>query len=425
MDPLDEIIKVFENNHVDAPWSHVFVLSLDAIAIFAIVWCVRQVIDARRAARQAKRLEQSTLPIFEGARFVAGTVELAQGATTAIRVTIDQEGTETEYKKKGSHTWTEINRQVEAVPFYVRTASGERVRVEPPVDVMLVDNLDQMEWHAPTRRRRRAELTPEEGAVIEGRLERGTDPELHGPASTYRTIASTGWIMKPTKRKGMYVSAESLSRRYDLRARAFIRATIAMVAATMIAACIIGAYRVRLWRGENVVANYLGRANFLDSRKNGNGLPHYGVTVTYVDDSNKKFDELVEIDYGDWSDLPDKRGQIWLRYVPSSPWATTIGKGASVNGLHLLLSAGILAAGIYFIRQTARHRRWYEGQLIEKAEGHLPPPTKAMFVDAGPKPPIVPIPDRISIDFGPELEALAEDEISADFPNNTKTRILS
>ncbi|MBK9265682.1 MAG: hypothetical protein IPM54_38570 [Polyangiaceae bacterium] len=403
---MDEILTVFENNHVDPPWSHALVLSLDAIAILAVVWCIRQVREARRAARQAKRLEQSSLPLHEGSRFVAGHVELAEGAKTAIRVTITQEGAEHEVKNGHRHTWTEVHREVEAVPFYVRAANGERVRVEPPVDVMLVDKLDQMEWTSAASRRRRAELTPGERAIIEGRLERGPDPETKGAGGSYRAAVSMGWIMKPTKRKGMYVSAESLSLRHELRAKAFVWTTIFVSLLGIVATSSVVPYRARLIRGKTVVADYIGKGTYETRDSKGRTRIHRTAIVNYSDDEQHNQIRRFEVDSDDYDALPLGRGKIWLRQVGAHPWATALGKNSSVASWQIALAATALGLGIYWIIRTHRHRRWYEGPLIEDGDGTLPPPPNARFAEdtlpAQPQArrPVVPKEEFIIPDFG-------------------------
>lgn len=401
---MDEIINVFENNHVVPPWSHVFVLSLDAIAVLAVAWCVHKMVESRRAAALAKRIEETNTDLYEGARFVAGTVELEEGSPTAIRVTITQEGKEHAHRKEHTHTWTEIERQVDALPFYVRTTKGERIRVEPPLDVMLVDNLDQMEWTMSTWRRRRAELTAGERAVIEGRLERGMDPEKHGPAATYRTTTSTGWIMKPTTRRGMFVSTESLSRRHELRARAFAWATAFTIVLNITAMSVVIPYRARLLFGKTIVANYLRKEVFETRSSKGNRQKDYLAHVQF-DNGTGLFSERMSVDLDDFQSLPTTPGRIWLRFVPAYPWATALGKTVSVASWQILMAATILGLSLYRLVRTHRYRRWYEGQLVESAPGTLPIPTNARFLPNLLDPrlegsrPAAPVAEPISTDF--------------------------
>ncbi len=410
--PLDEILKVFENNHIDPPWSHLLVLGLDVVIIGTIAWCVFQILEARRMAQQAKRTENASLPLYEGARFVSGSVELAEGSNMAIRVTITQEGSEFGNKDNPRHRWSEIDREIDAQPFYLQHASGARIRVEPPSDVMLVDKLDQMEWLDAKQRRKRAELTGGESAFIEGVLERGQDPEEHSASAGYRSAAASGWIMKPSRRRGMSVSTENLSRRHELRVRAFVKTTVILAALAIVAGCCTLPYRARLWRGSNVVAHYQGKQVFQTRQSKGGVKTHYVVNVKIsgaLGDTHQQFD----VDERDYRRLPQEHGQIWLRHVPAHPWTTVLGKGSSVSRVQPLLAAIIVALGIFQAVRTHRYRRWYEGHLLETGNGMLPPPTNARFAER-------PIPDNPPL---PTLSRAREviDPIEPDFKAEGKS----
>ncbi len=411
---MDEILTVFENNHIDPPWSHVLVVSLDLLMIGAVIWCIREFVAAQRAARQAMRTEKSTLPLHEGARFVAGDVEFAEGAKTAIRVTITQEGTQHEYKNAYTHKWSEVDREIDAQPFYLRLPNGERVRVEPPNDVMLVDKLDQMEWFDVHRRRRRAELVGEERAVVEGILKRGDDPEMRGGQS-YRKGASLGWVMLPTQKRGMRVSTESLARRHQLRASAF-KATAGLVFLIGLGAmCCVVPYRARLWFGQNVVAIYLGKDTYYSSSGRRGLTPHYAVRVHSQDERGLFDTNRLDIDLVDYALLPVSPGKIWYRRVELLPSASTLGKNSSVAIWQMVAAAMLGGLAIYRIVTTHRYRRWYEGPVIEGGSGVLPVPPNIRFpaeeivrVQPEPRKLVGPAVDRISADFTDEVPKQGE-----------------
>lgn len=376
---MEEILKVYENNHVDPPWSHVLVLSLDMLMIGALIWCIREVLRAKKLAAQAQRIEQSPLPLFEGARFVAGHVELAQGEKTAVRVTIEQQGEEKKQKDSYSHLWTEVEREIEAVPFYVRTANGERVRVEPPNDVMLVDKLDQMEWQKQDRRKRRAELVEGEPAIIEGKLERGKDPELKS-AVAYREVGAQGWVMKPTKRRGMSISSEGLARRHELRAKAFVRTMIVTLAVGLLAMSVTIPYRLRVIAGENVEATYVSRGTYWGTGKSRNKR-FFMAHVKYIDGDGREQSKAIDIDKADYDALPANSGRMWMRVVSAQPRASTLGKDSSVASLQLIFQMLIVGFGLLHINATKSYRRWYEGHLVDKGAGQLPFPPNSRFRD--------------------------------------------
>jgi len=271
-----------------------------------------------------------------------------------------------------------------------------------------------MEWTAPTHRRRRAEVTAGERAVIEGRLERGPDSELHGSASTYRSIASFGWIMKSTKRRGMHVSTENLSRRHELRERAFIWTTVWAAVFGLVATAFVLPYHLRLLRGKNVAAQYINKQMYQTRQGKGGVATHYGVNVQYVDDGGQSQRDRFEIDVADYNALPYRSSHVWLRVVSAHPLATTLGKSSSVASWQMALATTVLGFGIYRIVRTHRHRRWYEGHLVEHGSGVLPPPPNTRFADDAiqtyvpAKPRVAPDVEPISTDFQEKTEGRDE-----------------
>jgi len=378
---LQNIVKVFEDNHIDPPWAHVLVFALDVVLFLAIAFCIREIRRARRAAVEADVVIKPDAPLFEGARFVGGTIEYAQGEDVAVRVTITQEGTEQSDKNNHkSHTWTEQEREILARPFYLRHATGARVRVEPPDDVMLIDTLDQKEWMSQTRRKQRAELLPGEWSVVEGRLHKAPDPEGSGQAAGYRQAATAGWVMKPSPQKGMHVSTESLSRRHELRGRAFVWTTVWVVLLGLLMNAPLFTYRARVFLGENVVATYLGKRAYTTTSK-GKQHNHYSVNTQYEREPGvMEYGGIIDVDHEDFVELPGQPGEIWIRRVPSVPIATALGQGSSVSSVFLFAAA--VAAGLTWFRvfRTHTYRRWYEGRLVENGRGPLPPQSNERFL---------------------------------------------
>jgi hypothetical protein len=315
---------------------------------------------------------------FDGARFVAGTVELAAAEAVAIRVTVTQEGSEQKTKNGHSHKWQEIHRRTVARPFYLLHSTGERIRVEPTEDVLFVDTLDQREWIEPLRRSLRAELLPGEHAVVEGVLRKAPDPEAEGVSVGYREAASRGWVMKPG-RSGMHVSVEDLSRRHALRAKAF-RSTLVWVILLGIAAQVpLWTHRQRYFLGANMVAEYTEKTSYVTRNSKGQITTHYVVKLFYDDEKSFRHYETLEIDSDDYEDLPAK-GRIWVRHVPGHPEATALGAGSSVGAVPWFLAAGLLGIGGYRVIAAHRYRRWYEGPVVHKGNGRLPPYTGERFL---------------------------------------------
>jgi hypothetical protein len=406
---VEEILKVYESNHLDPPWSHVLVLSLDLVALVCLAWCIRELLSARQAANQAREVEESALALSEGARFIAGHVELAKDADIAVRITLTQEGRQTKHRYGFRHTWTETNRETEVQPFYLRTESGERVRVEPPRDVVLVDKLDQMDWNRSDFRRRRAEVTPGEWAIVEGRLTKGIDPENPTSSSSYRTTGPTDWTMTSVQRGGMHISTESLSTRYHLRARAFLRTTLGLVALGLISFCFTIPYRTRAYLGHNVIGIYERKQYVPGSKRRGQPtLSKYLVTVS-ASENSQPFVAQYQVRRDDYERLPKEKGRIWIRYVPGKPSVTTLGSGASFEGYLGLISAFFLSVGVEYLMRTRRYRRWYEGKYVETALGTLPIPPNTKFdsdnVVEGPPLPRKPAEPREPIEVDVDVES--------------------
>ncbi len=382
---MQNIIKVFENNHIDPPWAHVFVFALDVTMILAIAFCIREIRRARRAAAEADTVIKPGAPLFEGARFVAGTVELAQGETDAVRVTVTQDGSEHSSKNGTTHTWTEVERETRARPFYLRHGSGARIRVEPPEDVLLVDKLDQKEWHDAFRRRLRAELLPGEWAVVEGRLHKAPDPEGTETVG-YRQANAMGWTMKPSPRKGMHVSTEDLSRRHSLRARAFERTCRWVVLLALLMNVPLSTYRARVFFGENTVLTYFGKTTYETYDSKRRSTLHYAVQVGNEPEPDATHYKAItiEIDEDDHNTLVYDKALIWMRVVPGVPMAMALGQGSSVKTLLWAIAGAIVGLALYRTRKTHMYRRWYESRVLEKGTGKLAAPTNERFLSDDP-----------------------------------------
>jgi hypothetical protein len=177
------------------------VLILVGIAL-AWAWGGRR--RSLRRARQAGEALAGSSPLAVGATFVAGTVELAIDGPGAVRVEVDQSAREITGRdgRPLSHIWNETARRVVAHPFYLRHTSGERVRVEPGVQPLLIDTLDRTWYWQHDRRTLAAELTAGERAVVEGVVQRDADPEVRGGGAGYRDAARAGWVVRAPRADG-------------------------------------------------------------------------------------------------------------------------------------------------------------------------------------------------------------------------------
>lgn len=130
-----------------------------ALGLVAIGLALRLWLAARAACASAVRAEAAgtVLGPRPGLTTLVGTVESDEAAPVAV-LRITETGTEWQGESGWNHSWTEAERSLEARPFVLRPATGERVRVEPGRDVSLVDDLSHVERLGPRRRAREARI---------------------------------------------------------------------------------------------------------------------------------------------------------------------------------------------------------------------------------------------------------------------------
>jgi hypothetical protein len=201
------------------------VLALGLVATALVVHA-----HQKKRGRQAERAftcENSALEAGQAA--VRGTVEFAAGSDSAFRVEIEQEGSESRVENGWACSWTERSREVSARAFYLRLPSGERVRVEPGRDTLLMDDLTATRQTGPTSRLRIAELEQGEQVVASGHLERDLDPESR--EGGYRR-QGVGWVMRAPATGRLVLSSKPLHPPFYRRARiALVEALCVFVAA--------------------------------------------------------------------------------------------------------------------------------------------------------------------------------------------------
>jgi hypothetical protein len=356
---LPELIEVGSPGQL-GPTSTIALLLLFLAALGAVfVGAVRQAVRAARLARQAAEQGARGAPPAEGPAVIFGAVQMARDEAVAMRVEIDQEGSEAESSGSYSFAWKEVDRRIEMRPFYVVLASGERVRVEPDKDAFLVDAMDGMILVHETARTRYAELSPGEEIYAVGELRRAHDPELS--PTGYRS-GKDGWVLRAPPGGDLLLSSEALDQRFRRRARA-ARVTAATAAALALAvASLCAPYFARAAGGEVVEATVVDRE-------------------LHTGEDSKSYSLIVEASGGRISLSADERAydraaslpmRVPVRFVKAWPWASTLGRE---NGLHIGGVLGGVAAVILMLILRAHFRAkssaWYEGKLVDKGSGKL------------------------------------------------------
>ena len=367
---------VYTDDHVDPPVSHVCVGAMVVVHLALLLTALLHRWRALAEAREAEEAFDPSAPLIEGARYVAGRVELAEGAEVAVRVEIDQLGTESKSKNGWSHRWDEMDRRIHAQPFYVRREDGRRVRVEPGQTVLLVDAVDQMVWTEREHRTRTAELTAGEEAIVEGVLRRGPDPEERGPGAGYRDAAPRGWVMRPRPGADLHVSTEALSERHRIRARRFALGGLSLLLVFSITLGVGSTYLARVFAGSPAAARVIDRRYFTTRDSKGRRHDHYVVDLAVERPADGAvYHTTEELDSSDWSRV-GPGDLLHFEHVGAFSLASALGRGSSIHVLSLGLMALLTLLGTGFYLAATQRRRWYEGQLVDTGRGRLPqPPT--------------------------------------------------
>ncbi|WP_437573487.1 hypothetical protein [Sorangium sp. So ce887] len=347
--------------HLDTWLSLLLVYVVATAGLLALAAkALRASLRERRAAAQADASFNPGVALAPGEAVVKGTVEREQGADVAVRVEVEQEGSETESSGVWSHEWSETDRKVRVHPFYLRHASGVRIRVEPGEDVQLVDALDGMILVDRKKRVRVAELVPDEQVFAVGELRRAPDPEA--PTQGYRGVAQ-GYLLVPPPWRPMLLSSEPLGQRFARRAAFHLRwAVVAAVAALAFNAA-FAPFHARLWLGETVDVG----VTDLKKRESGDDETHFDVSM-------RTAGGVALSDEASHTDFVRLRGvqRIKARYVPSWPSASTLGPDVTVHSAAFVAVPLLGALALAYVLRTHSSRPWYDKKLVEQGSGKLP-----------------------------------------------------
>lgn len=353
-------------DHIGPPYSHIWVGLIFTTIIVLIYKCSRHRSLELQRATAADAVMNHNAPLEVGARFIRGRVELAEAASQAVSVHIEQKGTQISGKNGISHKWTEVRRKTYAEPFYVRCANGDRVRVEPDKDVLLVDDPDKLKQDNRKTRTRIANLSAGETVIVEGVLSRGHDPEGRNH-ETYRGHAQD-WVMRPPSNGRMQLSAENLGDRHRLRAGQYFSTLKRLlgILAIIHASCMF--YHGGLLFGTDTCARITSHDSYVSKNSKGQPTTHYRLMLDVPWPSSQTFSRNFAQD--DWIQV-DRGAIVAFRRVPTWDFMSIPGYGTSVH-FYLALVASIAAVvGVSIYRQTLSSRRWYEGRLDDSGPGPL------------------------------------------------------
>jgi hypothetical protein len=341
--------------------------SAGALWLIATVTALALVRHQRARARQAVETMNGTQVLEAGETVVQGRVDLARGFDHAVRVEVDQEGTEGESSGSWSHTWTEVDRRVVVAPFYLVHPSGERIRVEPTREVHLMDDLDGVILVDLTRRKRYAELIPGEQVIATGTLGTELDPEAGGGG--YRG-GGRSWVLRPTEGAAMLLSTHPLDAPFRRRARTFAVMAAVLTVFALAAHLLLLPYHLRVWTGETVTATVTNRHVTASTDDEGSVSHHFHVVASIAEPplllvqevGRGAFDSLVE------------GSLVPVLLVAAHPASSQLGAVPRANAVVAWIFAVLISLAILaFIGGAEWSTAWYDEQkLVETASGRLP-----------------------------------------------------
>jgi hypothetical protein len=326
----------------------------------AVVATVRHVL-ARRRARLADAQFSSGAALEPGPLVLSGPVTYAPGLEMAMRVAIEQVGTEERTKNGWRHTWSEIDRDVAVAPFYVADRRGRRVRVEPTPDTLLIDEADRTVRTGDTSRTRIAELTAGEDVFVIGELVRARDPD----AGSYRG-AETALVMRPAPGRRMLISSEPLGDRLRAASRGQRTAAIVFAAHALVFSVADLGFYARTFMGRPELAEIT--AFELTTGKGAT----CDVAARLPD--GESFRESVTTGACASLAAARERGQSAVMPVIRVPSTRRFAQiGVLVGAPFVSVSFGIVTFVLGLAIYLSRDKRWYESKLVESSAGPLPP----------------------------------------------------
>lgn len=319
--------------------------------------------DALAATAEAS-IGSETPPLVEGADVVlSGIVRHLEDHDVAVKVTVTQEGSESESSGSWSHSWTEIDRAIVVAPFLLELAGGEVVRVAPPGNVDVADALDQKVWINRTKRVLSAELVPGEHIYARGRLQHS---DVARPGSAYRDNA-WGWELQPADGQ-MLLSSEPLGAGLRTRARFHRRYAWLAIAALVVTQLSLLRFYQRAG-GETVSERIDNKRYYQTTDSDGDTDDHY---VIYFGKGRTVEAKSVEIDDDDYERV-NIGDTVPIRRASATNW--NLGAAPTVYILHGIVVFSLpVSFWILYASRRRRSRPWFRRKVDESHAGRLPAP---------------------------------------------------
>ncbi len=332
------------------------VVSVIVLAISAVVGFVRAGRRSAVAARAEASVGGKAPPLLEAGDVVlTGIVRHLADHDIAVKVSITQDGDETESSGRWSHSWTEVDREIVVAPFLLELSGGELVRVEPPRNVDVADALDQKVWINRNKRVLSAELVPGEQIHVRGRLGRS---DIAVPSTAYREVA-WGWSLTGATAQ-MLLSSEPLGA--GLRQRAGFHRNFAWLALGMLVASQLSlAWFYQRAAGTPQAVKVTDTRYYTTSDSDGT-YHHHVIRLEIGADVKIHGDDYNVIQVGNL---------VAIRLAGASNW--NLGSRPTIHWAHgVFVSAlPIVFWGLYVTRRRSS-RPWFRRTVNEVGSGPLP-----------------------------------------------------
>lgn len=324
----------------------------------------------RGRSRQAESFSRQPAPraLEAGPALLQGQVETDDGAS-AVRIEIDQIGTETQHKNSWSHAWEEIDRSIQLRPFRLRLPNQEAVTVIPDERIRLVDDL-HTESNDGARRRRVAELSMREKVWVSGVL--AQEGQRGGASTAYRTGPSS-WVLRGTAFSPLEVSSGSLARQFAYWGSFFRWAAICFTVVWLaVEAFVVGPYHLLLLTGRVTTAQFSTTSTYITRGKNST-TTHYVLHARLPASAggHEVKDEVSRRVY----DLARAGGVGAVPFIhcPFLPSVHSIGRHADLSVARAIILMMVSAIStIWFLSAFRSARPWYEQRkVVERGSGRL------------------------------------------------------
>lgn len=359
--------------HLAPVWSFLAGVVVDGLGLGAVVvGMVRAATRLAAAQREEHRAFETKRKLHAGPnRIVKGVVEADNPDRPVVTVDLVQVPEEHRSKNNVWYTWEESDRRIRAIPFHLLTEEGERVLVEPAVDVLVADRLTPRTDENDFAHRTLSTAVRHGDTVrVSGDLHRGPQPHGAGP---YRESGAS-FVLRFPSRGRMIIATSALADRYTGRIR-FLRLTASALAvawlATMIA--VVGPFLSVSLLGRRTDVQFLTSYTYETTTRR-HHVQHF-VLKTRTDDGVAIDGEVPYETYAAiYNSRPyaqDEATRVPALVDPFFPGNSRLGMRAGIAGWTLVAITMIGGFVIWGLRMRYRKElAWYDSDHVsERIEG--------------------------------------------------------